>query len=236
MDEIPYVPTIANLPLSDPRCNNISCTAFYAAYNYSQATVSFYRQFDYGHWLAWYYAIFIFLAIIVYLVNLYLNSRPALRDVKRTKPTILYKCQACRRFISYRRLSGKLSDSLGFPSLGMLIFLIVHVAVLAAMSFAIRPCYREHRGYGSPPLAVRAGLMAASLTPLLIALSGKFNLITIMTGISYERLNVIHRWVGWMTFGLSLIHTIPFIVAPLKDGGYAALHHQFYEPGSFEVR
>ena len=118
----------------------------------------------------------------------------------------------------------------------MLIFLIVDVAVLAAMSFAIRPYYREHRGYGSPPLAVRAGLMAASLTPLLIALGGKFNLITIMTGIGYEKLNVIHRWVGWMTFGLSLIHTIPFIVAPLKDGGYAALHHQFYEPGSFEVR
>ena len=77
--------------------------------------------------------------------------------------------------------------------------------------------------------------MAASLTPLLVALAGKVNLVTLLTCYGYEKLNVIHRWVGWTVFGLSIVHTVPFIVAPLRDGGYAALHKQFYKPGGFEV-
>ena len=77
--------------------------------------------------------------------------------------------------------------------------------------------------------------MAASLTPLLIALSGKANLVTLLTGLGHEKLNIFHCWVGWSMFGLSVAHTIPFIVAPLHDGGYSALHEQFYKPGSFEV-
>jgi len=38
-----------------------------------------------------------------------------------------------------------------------------------------------------------------------------------------------------MRQGLSLVHTILYIVAPLRDGGYKALHEQFYKPGGFEV-
>lgn len=235
--DVLHLPSIENLPLTDPRCNNDGCTAYYAAHNLSQATVSFYKQFDYGHWLAWYYAAFILMASLVYLTTLYLNahSTPRNPSVKGQKPTRVDKLQAYRRWITYRRLRGRLTDSLGLPSLGILIFLLVGVAVLFAMAFAIRPYYRERQGYGSPPLSIRTGLMAASLTPLLIALGGKVNLITMLTGIGYEKLNVIHRWVGWMIFGLSLAHTIPFLVAPLRDGGYAALHRIFYEPGSFEV-
>lgn len=236
MDEIPYIPSLADLPLSDPKCRNISCNAFYAAYNWSQATLSFYRQFDYGHWLAWYYASFILLAIIAYVGTLYLNELPLEKQRRDAKPSILHKLQAFRRYITYRRLTGPLSDGLGLPSMGMLIFLVVSVAVLFAMAFAIRPYYRERQGYGSPPLAIRTGLMAASLTPLLIALGGKVNLISLMTGIGYEKLNVIHRWVGWSIFGLSVAHTVPFIVAPLRDGGYAQLHENFYQEGSFEVK
>lgn len=77
--------------------------------------------------------------------------------------------------------------------------------------------------------------MAVALTPLIFALSGKANLITMLTGVGHEKLNIVHRWVGWITFGLSVAHTIPFIVAPLKDGGYKALHKQYYKPGAFEV-
>ena len=132
-------------------------------------------------------------------------------------------------------MHGALGNKLGLPSAGLLILLLLGVAVVSSMAFAIRPYYRQHRGYGSPPLAIRAGLMAASLTPLLVALSGKVNLVTILTGYGYEKLNVIHRWVGWIIFALSVVHTIPFIVAPMKDGGYAALRKAFYEEGAFEV-
>ena len=94
---------------------------------------------------------------------------------------------------------------------------------------------RQHRGYGSPPLAVRTGLMAAAGTPLVVALAGKANFISALTGIGHERLNVVHRWVGGMILGLSVVHTIPFIVAPLKDGGREALRKQYYKKRGFEV-
>ena len=233
--EIPYVPELVDLPITDPRCNNESCDAFYAAENYSQATVPFYHQFKYGHWLAWYYSIFILLAIIVYIGTLYFNTQVVKSRSDEPRASVWHKLQAYRRFVTYRRLNGALGDSLGLPSMGMLIFLVTGVAVLIAMTFAIRPYYREKEGYGSPPVAIRAGLMAASFTPLLVALVGKVNLITLMTGIGYEKLNVIHRWIGWSTFVLAIVHTVPFIVAPLKDGGYAQLHHQFYQEDSFEV-
>ena len=76
--------------------------------------------------------------------------------------------------------------------------------------------------------------MAAAGTPLLVALAGKANLVSALTGIGHERLNVVHRWVSGMVVGLSVVHTIPFIVAPLKDGGRRALRKQYYK-GSFEV-
>lgn len=72
-------------------------------------------------------------------------------------------------------------------------------------------------------------------TPLLVALAGKTNVVALVTGLGHEKLNVVHHWVGWSVFGLSAAHTIPFLVAPLRDGGYSALHKQFYEPGSFDV-
>ena len=77
--------------------------------------------------------------------------------------------------------------------------------------------------------------MAAACTPLIVAMSGKANFITLLTGIGHERLNFVHQWVAYMCLGLSVVHTVPFLVAPLKDGGYAALHRQFYKPGAFEV-
>ena len=119
--------------------------------------------------------------------------------------------------------------------MGMATFIGLAVLFLTIMSFVQKPYYRLHRGFGSPPLGVRTGLMAIALTPIIVALSGKYNVVTLITGISHERLNVLHRYVGYICLALSVVHTIPFIVAPLKDGGYAALYTQFYQPGGYEV-
>ena len=54
---------------------------------------------------------------------------------------------------------------------------------------------------------------------------------TLLTGSGHEELNVF-----WSVFGLSAAHTVPFLVVPLYDGGYSALHEQFYKPGGFEVK
>ncbi|KAL9105589.1 MAG: hypothetical protein Q9227_009247 [Pyrenula ochraceoflavens] len=242
---------IANLSLSDPRCKNDSCHAFYDAHQLSQKLVSYSYQYLYGHFTTWYYLAWLGVFAAAYLFNRTIEFR---EDSTRNehKPNnvrrlssgsanqislwkrSLAKVTAAWRFCSYRHVPGWWSDTFGVPSAGMLSFLILAILYLSILTFLERPYYRQHRGYGSPPLAVRTGLMATALTPLTIALSGKANLITLLTGIGHERLNVIHRWVGWIIFALSVVHTIPFIVAPLKDGGPSALYKQFYKKGGFE--
>lgn len=136
--------------------------------------------------------------------------------------------------LAYRRMPGWLSNRLGIASIRMRVFLLLAVLYCCIPTFAVRLYYRQHRGYRSPPIAVRMGLMAIALTPLIVALSGKANLITLLTGIGHKKLNIIHRWLTWLCFSLSVTHTVPFIVAPLRDGGYIALHKQYYKPDGFE--
>jgi hypothetical protein len=64
-----------------------------------------------------------------------------------------------------------------------------------------------------------------------LPLQEKANVVTLLTGVSHEKLNVIHQWVGWITLALSLIHAILFIVAPLRDSWHTTLHQEFYGYG-----
>ena len=229
---------ITDLPLSDPRCANDSCLAFQAAHNLSQKLVSYYRQYDYGHWVAWYYAIIIFMFAVWHGWQLHYSREKDTDEIQHFKSLLkktYIKIAACIRYVSYRRLQGGLFDRLGLPSLGLISLMLLSILFLFILTFAVRPYYRQRRGYGSPPLGVRTGLMAASCIPLIVALAGKANFISMLTGIGHERLNTLHRWVSWMCFGLSVAHAIPFIVAPLKEGGPAALHKAFYEHGALEV-
>ena len=225
----------ANLSLADPRCDNDSCLAFRSAHAASQAAVSYAWQYEYGHWTTWYYIILLGFFALLNGVRLWRENRSESGHGHSGATSAFDKVRALRRWLSYRRPRGAFFDRLGLPSLGMLSFLGAAALFFGVATFAVQPYYREHRGYGSPPIAVRTGLMAVACTPILVALAGKANLITLLTGYGHEKLNLLHRYVSWMCFLLSVVHTIPFIVAPLNDGGYAALQAQFYKPGAFEV-
>lgn len=227
-------PSVANLTLNDPRCNSDSCLAFEIAHNESQATVSYMFQYEYGHWTTWFYLIVIFLFMLPHFYHLW-RDRSARSGATSERPSIKDKVVAVWRTITYRRYSGRVADALGLPSIGLQLLILGAILFAFVGTFAVRPYYRGHRGYGSPPLAIRTGLMAVALTPIIFALSGKVNLVTMLTGIGYEKLNVMHRWLSYIAFGLSVAHTIPFLVAPLRDGGAAQLKKQFYKPGSLEV-
>lgn len=122
-------------------------------------------------------------------------------------------------------------DMLGLLSGGVLALLLASFVFLTALVFAARPFYRPHLGYGSPPLAIRSGLLAFACIPLFIALTGKMDLVTMLTGISYEKLDVLHQWAACFGFGLSIAHTIPFLVASYQDEGYARVKSDFYAKG-----
>ncbi|KAI9809847.1 MAG: hypothetical protein M1825_000280 [Sarcosagium campestre] len=226
-------PSIANLSLSDPRCNSDSCLEFEAAHNASQAAVSYYWQFEYGHWTTWYYLIVVAIFMLFYAYHLWSDRRPR-PEASFMKPSLLDKSLAFARSISYRRFSGRIANTVRLPSAGLQLFILAAIIFATVATFAVRPYYRGHRGYGSPPLAIRTGLMAIALTPIIVALSGKINVVTMLTGIGYEKLNIVHRWLAWICMGLSVAHTIPFIVAPLRDGGAAQLRKQYYKTGGLE--
>ncbi|KAF8853911.1 putative FRE ferric reductase-like transmembrane component [Acephala macrosclerotiorum] len=71
--------------------------------------------------------------------------------------------------------------------------------ILAYLCFVLSLEYTNQKVQGdqhNQAIGVRAGWLTITQLPLLILLSGKVNLIGLLSGISYERLNVLHRWVA----------------------------------------
>lgn len=79
------------------------------------------------------------------------------------------------------------------PPLGAIIMLLAYLGFILALEF-INVHVDGDQGYES--LGLRATWLSMAQMPLLILLAGKNNLIGYMTGLSYERLNVLHRWVA----------------------------------------
>lgn len=220
-----------NLPLSDPGCNSELCYAFAAAENASQEAVPWAGQFEYGHWTTWYWVIILFILTVAHGIRLWRSHSSNTRAEMPRGPGIGAKVVAIGRYLHYRQFQGQWAHTVGTPPFGILAFLLITALFLAILTFAAHPYYRVHTGYGSPPLAIRTGLMAFACTPILVALAGKANLVTLLTGVSHEKLNVFHRWVALFVLFLSLVHTIPFLIAPIRDVGYTTLHTYFYSLG-----
>ncbi len=142
----------------------------------------------------------------------------------------LNKAIAAIRFISYRPLPvlriWKLQ--IAFPSVGAVAIVSAAFVFVTLYCFIPQPFYYASIAFGSPPLAIRAGMLAVALMPWIVALSMKANLITMLTGIGHERLNVLHRWSGYLCLFLSLIHTIPFYITPVWDQGGPAVFKSFF--------
>ena len=85
------------------------------------------------------------------------------------------------------------------------------------MDLAPKPYYWPSLEFGaSPPLATRSGWMALACMPLVFATASKASWITLLTGVSHERLQVFHRWTAYAFFVLALMHTFPFIVYHIR--------------------
>nr|KMM66839.1 ferric reductase [Coccidioides posadasii RMSCC 3488] len=113
------------------------------------------------------------------------------------------------------------------PSLGAIFIVGLAFIFVTLYSFVPQPLFYNSIRDGSPPLAIRAGMLSVSLLPWIIALSMKANLISMLTGIGHERLNVLHRWAGYLCMFLALVHMIPFFITPVWEDGALELFRQF---------
>lgn len=119
-----------------------------------------------------------------------------------------------------------------FSSLAVLAVVFVALAFVTIYCFLQQPLYWQSIQFGSPPLAVRSGMIAVAMTPWIVATSMKANLLTLITGIGPERLNVFHRWAGYLCLFLSLVHTIPFYIQPVWDDGGMQVFQRLFDGGS----
>ncbi|KAI1328147.1 ferric reductase like transmembrane component [Xylariaceae sp. FL0255] len=119
-----------------------------------------------------------------------------------------------------------------FSSLAVLAVGFIALIYVSLFTFLQQPLYWQSIQYGSPPVAIRAGMLAVAMTPWIIATSMKANLLTLITGIGPERLNVFHRWAGYLCLFLALIHTIPFFVQPVYEDGGLQVFQKLFPQGS----
>ncbi|KAH8662075.1 ferric reductase like transmembrane component [Xylariales sp. PMI_506] len=119
-----------------------------------------------------------------------------------------------------------------FSSLAVLAVGFIALVFVTIYTFIQQPLYWQSIQYGSPPVAIRAGMLSVAMTPWIVATSMKANLLTLITGIGPERLNVFHRWAGYLCLFLSLIHTVPFYIQPVWDDGGMAIYETLFPQGS----
>ena len=89
------------------------------------------------------------------------------------------------------------------PPSGTIILLLVYLALVLALEYINNdiPGTQHYQALG-----IRAAWLALAQIPLLILLAGKNNLIGLITGVSYERLIVLHWWVSRVLLLLATLH------------------------------
>ena len=123
------------------------------------------------------------------------------------------------------------------PPFGIILLLLSYLGFILALEFTDNNIDGAQHYQA---LGVRAGWLAVSQIPLLLLLAGKANLIGALVGVSYERLNVLHRWVarsillcvtlhfgyqsyGWNRYGLMQLEWDTDTCPPTGIAAYALL-------------
>lgn len=196
----------------------------------SQAAISWASNARYGKVTVYFGVATIFVALVKHFWFRWMDRKYV---VTRERPSgllssLVYVLTAYCRYFGYQPTPGFLVKFLSFPaSVGNSLYAVLTSGYLLCFCLVPHFWYRACDGFGSPPLAVRAGVMATALTPFVFVLAGKSNAISMLTGIGYEKLNWLHQFVGVATLVLAIIHTIPFIHQALAEGGLSRLAESF---------
>ncbi|KAH7353271.1 ferric-chelate reductase, partial [Plectosphaerella cucumerina] len=131
-----------------------------------------------------------------------------------------FKARKTFRYLCYKNYTLL---GINTPPLGVMILIGLGAVVFLCLMLGPQPYYWPNsptKSYGdSPPIATRSGWMALAMLPFLLALAAKANLITALTGVPHEKLQVYHQWVAYAMLVLALVHTFPFVVYNASQHG-----------------
>ncbi|CAM1504046.1 Fc.00g016370.m01.CDS01 [Cosmosporella sp. VM-42] len=66
------------------------------------------------------------------------------------------------------------------------------------------------------PWSDRVGVLAYALTPLSVMLSSRESILSLITGVPYQSFNFLHRWLGYVIFAQSALHTIAWCIVEIR--------------------
>ncbi|CZT17577.1 related to ferric reductase (metalloreductase) [Ramularia collo-cygni] len=125
------------------------------------------------------------------------------------RPSIIFSrwlatATAIAREVSYPQITPT-ARCLWFkvPPLGTILLLMSYLAFVLALEFIDNDVAGVQYWQA---LGVRAGWLSVAQMPLLILLINKNNVIGALTGTSYERLNVLHRWSSRIMLLMAILH------------------------------
>ncbi|KAI9804974.1 MAG: hypothetical protein M1833_006277 [Piccolia ochrophora] len=150
----------------------------------------------------------------VHLLN-YILYRHRLSSAQRNLPTpskprsLFFKAYAASTAVVREIANSSLTpikirkSTIHFPSLGRVILILSYIIVLLAFCFyKLNPS--NQRNYED--IGYRTGFVTICQLPLLFLLAGKNNIIGVLVGSSYERLNWLHRWAARCLLLTATIH------------------------------
>lgn len=157
------------------------------------------------------------------------TTRPPRRESYIQQLVPLNKSIALFRWIFYRPIPAFKIGGLefAFPSGAVVAIISAALVFVTLYCFVPQPLYYWSIKLGSPPLAIRAGMLAVSMVPWIVALATKANLITMLTGLGPERLNGLHRWAAYICLFLCLVHMVPFYITPIWTEGASVNYRNF---------
>ncbi|KAJ5656311.1 hypothetical protein N7507_008261 [Penicillium longicatenatum] len=128
------------------------------------------------------------------------RARPASPSNRVT--SALAGCTAVLREISYHQLTFT-NSWLRIPTIGSIVLILGYFGYIMGLQF-YEWDYPGAQYWQAQ--SIRAGWLTIAQFPLVLLLAGKRNLIGYAVGVSYERLQILHRWVARVMLLTATIH------------------------------
>ncbi|KIM21864.1 hypothetical protein M408DRAFT_18293 [Serendipita vermifera MAFF 305830] len=146
-------------------------------------------------------------------------------------PTFKSKIIATARLLSYPRLPYPTARIVNYlwavGPLGPNILLFIGFLYFNLYCW-VNPWYYRLPFYGSPPLGLRSEWIATALLPFVFVLGAKRNLISWITGVSHDKLQVFHQGAAFVVVYMSLVHTISMTIQSLMEVPWADTYASSY--------